>query len=151
MTDLVLRYAETDADVVCIHGFLCITMGPMLPGPIDPTKSATEVWRVVNHEAAMMVMRQDKLIGTLGLIKPDFWWGNQNFLTNRWFSCLPGFGAGRLLLREADRFAKDVGLECFIYDEAKGRVTLLNKSPDRKDVNPYLVPLSAPQVSTTLQ
>ena len=112
---------------------------PILPGPIDPQKSATEVWRVVNHEAAVMVLRHDKLIGTLGIIKPDFWWGHQNFLTNRWFAALPGFGAGKLMVSEAKRFAKDLGLEFLLYDEAKGRVVILNKSPDRKDVNPYLV------------
>lgn len=149
MTELIIREAKGDNDVVTIHGFLCITMGPVLPGPIDPTDSATEVWRVVNQEAALMVLRGDKLIGTLGIIQPKFWWGKGHFFTNRWFSVLPGFGAGKLLLREATAIAKASGMEFLLADEGRGRITILNKSPERKPVNPYLArPIAEPAHET---
>jgi hypothetical protein len=121
--DLELRYASTDADVIAIHGFLCVVAGPKLPGPIDPKDSATEVWRVVNHDVALMAMNGDKLVGTIGLIKPDFWWNTKlGFLANRWFFTLPNMDAGKLLLKEAREIAKASNLELHIYDETKGRL-----------------------------
>lgn len=140
MSDATVRFADSDQDVVAIHAFLCVVAGPLIPAPIDPQKSSTEVWRVVNHECALMAMRGDTLVGTLGIIKGDFWWGNQGVLYNRWFHALPGDGIGKLLLDAGDDFARDLGLELHIIDETKGRLVILNRNPLRKDVNPFLVP-----------
>lgn len=130
--ELVIRYAQTDADVVAIHGFLCVVAGPTLPGPIDPKDSAIEVWRVVNHDVALMAMRGELLVGTLGIVRPPFWWNSKlHFLANRWFFALPGSGAGKLLLREGAAIAAASELELHIHDEAKGRLVILNKSKNR--------------------
>jgi hypothetical protein len=139
MSNIIVRFAESDADTIAIHCFLCVVAGPMLPGPIDPKKSATEVWRVVNEECAIMAMDGDLLVGSLGIIRADYWWGNQKFLANRWYHALPGRGIGRMLLNEGERFAKEVGLELHIIDEAKERLLILNRHPARKSVNPFLV------------
>jgi hypothetical protein len=139
MSNITLRFAETDQDVVAIHAFLCIVAGPMLPGAIDPKKSSTEVWRIVNQECAIVAMDGALLVGTLGIIKADYWWGNKKFLANRWFHALPARGIGAMLLHEGERFAKEVGLELHIIDEAKGRLLILNRHPARKSVNPNLV------------
>lgn len=125
---IVIRYAETDADVVAVHGFLCAVYGPLLQGPIDPRDSATEVWRVVNHDVALMAMRGDMLIGTLGIIKPEYWWNKKlGFLTNRWFATLPKTNAARPLLKEARGIAKASDLELHVYDEFKRRLLIFNK------------------------
>lgn len=129
--DLEVRYAENDGDVVAIHQFLCVVAPPVLPGPIDGPKSAVEVWRVVNHEVALMAIRDGLLVGTLGLIRPDFWWGNVCFLANRWFFTLPGSRCGKALLKEAKAIAVDAGLELHIIDEKKGRYLILNRSKSR--------------------
>lgn len=132
MTDITVRFAESDQDVVAIHGFLCIVAGPTLPGDIDPNASAIEVYRVVKEECALMAMRDGKLVGTLGIIKAKFWWGKDaEFLANRWFFALPEIGAGRLLLQEGLRIAKEAGQELHIYDEALGRLVILNMSARR--------------------
>lgn len=129
---LVVRYAETDADVVAIHGFLCVVAGPTLPGAIDPKDSATEVWRVVNHDVALMALREDTLVGTIGLVNPEFWWNQKiKFLANRWFFTLPGAGAGKPLLKEARAIATSSGLELHIFDENRGRLLIFNKSKNR--------------------
>lgn len=142
MPDITVRFAETDQDVVAIHGFLCVVAGPNLPGAIDPKKSATEVWRVANNECALMAIHQGsgKLVGSLGIIKPDFWWGEDgnSFLVNRWFFALPGLGAGKLLLEQGIAIAKDAGLELHIIDERRGRLKIFNRDPRRDAVNPYL-------------
>lgn len=136
-SDLEIRAAETDQDVVAIHAFLCVVAGPMLPGPIDPNDSATEVWRVVNHECALMAINDEgNLVGTIGLVKPKFWWGKTEFLANRWFFTLPHIKAGMPLLKEAIKIAEDSNLELHIIDETKGRLVIFNKSPLRRDVNP---------------
>jgi hypothetical protein len=139
MTDLTLRYASSDADVVAIHGFLCTIALPVLPAPIDPKESATEVWRVVNHECALMAMQGEILVGTMGIIQPKFWWSTGHFLVNRWFHALPSLGAGALLLREAITIAKTNDLELHIFDETKQRYRIFNRHPRRDTVVPFIL------------
>jgi len=132
MSDIEIRYAQTDNEVIAIHGFLCVVAGPTLPGPIDPKDSATEVWRVVNHDVALMAIKDDKVVGTIGLVRPQFWWNSKiNFLANRWFFTLPGSGSAKPLLAEAKTIAKASDLELHIYDENRGRLLILNKSKKR--------------------
>jgi hypothetical protein len=139
MSELTIRPADGDNDIITIHGFLCVTAGPTLPAPIDPKKSVEEIWRVVNHEYALVAVNEEsKLVGTIGIVKPDFWWGNQTFMVNRWFFALPDSGAGAPLLREAEAIAVELGLELHIIDEAKSRLVILNRSPLRDIVNPFL-------------
>jgi hypothetical protein len=137
-SDITVRFAATDQDAVAIHRFLCVVAGPMLPGAIEAEKSIHEVWRVVHQECALMAMRDDLLVGTLGIIKPNYWWGNVSFLTNRWLFALPDSGAGKLLIDEGERIAGDAGLELVIIDEQKSRLLILNRDPRRKAVNPLL-------------
>lgn len=129
--DTTIRYASTDDEVIAIHKFLCVVSHGTLPGKLDPIKSMHEVWRVANQDVALMAMQGDVMVGTLGLINPEFWWGDLKFLVNRWFFCLPGYGAGRLLLAEAEAIANGSNMECHIYDEKKGRIVILNRSPLR--------------------
>lgn len=126
-----ITYASTDQDVVLIHQFLCVVAGPTLPGPIDPRDSATEVWRVVNHDVALMAIRDERLIGTMGLVRPKHWWGNVHFLANRWFFAVPHSGAGKKLLAEAEAIAKASDLELHIFDETKERLVIRNKNKNR--------------------
>lgn len=128
MGDVDVRYAESDDDVIAIHRFLCVLAGPMLPGPIDPKKSIEEVWRVVNEEVAVMAIEDDRLIGTMGLIRPAFWWGDIHFLVNRWLFAIPGSKAWRPLLKEALAIASASELELHIISEERGKVLILNKS-----------------------
>lgn len=131
-SDIVIRYAQTDQDVIDIHRFLCVVAGPTLPGLIDGPASATEVWRVTTVEASIMAIRGDMLVGTIGLIKCPYWWSPAfHFMANRFFFTLPGSGAGRPLLSEAIAIAEANEIELHIYDEAKGRLRIFNRSPLR--------------------
>lgn len=132
MGGITVRYASTDQDVIAIHGFLCIVAGPRLPGPIDPKKSATEVWRVVNNDVALMAIRDDLLIGTLGLVNPTHWWSDVKFLANRFFFCLPGSQAWLPLLREAKKIAVASELELHIISEERGKIAILNRHKNRR-------------------
>ena len=127
-----MRYAQSDDDVIAIHKFLCVVAGPGLPGPIDPKKSIEEVWRVVNYDVALIAMQGERMIGTIGLVNPDFWWGKLKFLANRWFFTLPDTKAGKPLLREAKSIARASELELHIYDEKLGRIVIFNKSKMRR-------------------
>lgn len=132
-TGITIRYAETDADVVAIHGFLCVVAGPTLPGDIDPKDSATEVWRVVNHDVALMAIKDDRLVGTIGIVSPRWWWNSKlSFLANRWLFTLPGSKSLMPLMREAVGIAKASDLELHIFDETKGRLLIFNKSKKRQ-------------------
>lgn len=79
-----------------------------------------------------MAIKDDLLVGTLGLIRPTFWWNNKiGFLSNRWFFVLPGSRAGKPLLKEAKAIAVASGLELHIISENRGKVVILNKSEHR--------------------
>jgi hypothetical protein len=129
---ITVRYAEGDQDVAAIHQFLCLVGGPTLPGPINPIKSMIEVRRVVQQDCALMAFKNGELVGTLGLIRPEAWWGDLHFLANRWFFTLPRLRAGKPLLKEAIAIAKASDLELQIYDETKGRLVIFNKSKNRR-------------------
>lgn len=128
---MTVRYAETDLDVIAIHRFLCLVAQPLLPGPIDGQDSAHEVWRCASDDVALMAFQDGVLVGTMGIVRPKFWWGKVHFLANRWLFVLPGYAATRPLLKEAVAIAKASGLELHIFDENKGRLVIFNKSKNR--------------------
>lgn len=81
---LALRYAENDDDVIAIHRFLLVVARGAMLCPVNVQKSLLEVIRVTTEEVALMAMRGDMLVGTLGLIRPVWWYGDDAFLTDRW-------------------------------------------------------------------
>jgi hypothetical protein len=144
LSDVEIRYAASDEDVVAIHRYLCVMAGPTLPGQIDHKDSVTEVWRVVNHDIALMAVRDDHLVGTMGLMRPTQWWNHKvAFIANRWFFTTPGSRAGKPLLKEAKVIAVASGIELQIYDENKGRLVIFNRSSLRK-APPCVSPNQAP-------
>lgn len=84
---------------------------------VDAIKSLTEIIRVAKHEVAIMVMHGDVLVGTMGLIKPEWWYGDGEFLTDRWHFVLPAFintPTASALMDEAKAIAGLAGIE-FIH------------------------------------
>lgn len=151
MSDITIRYAESDDDIIAIHRFLLIVAGPVQPGPVDAQKSAVEVWRVVTQDVgAIMALDGDRLVGTMGIIRVTHWWGDVDLLYSRWFFALPRSHAGRPILKEADELAKGMGLELIVINEAKGKVVVLNRHENRDRPNPFLVHPSS-HVSLTRQ
>ena len=108
-----LRYAETEVDAVEIHRFLVKVAGPVLRCEVDIVKSLMEVLRVVQQEAALMLMDGDELVGTMGIMKVTWWYGAGEFMTDRWHFALPG-QPSEALLDEAVEIAHAAGLD-FIH------------------------------------
>lgn len=109
-----VRYAETDQDACLIHAFLLTVAKPALRCEVNFLKSLEEVARVVRHEAALMAFDGEILIGTMGLIRPSWWYGDSVFLTDRWHFVLPdydGSPAAAALFQEAEMIARGAGLE----------------------------------------
>lgn len=117
-----VRYAQTEPDMVAIHRFLMVVAQPAFQCALDVEKSLIEVIRVVRDEAAIMLMQGDMLIGTMGLIKHRWWYGQDEFLTDRWHFVLPSLmhspGAG-LLIDEAVAIAGAAGMK--FYHQGKIR------------------------------
>lgn len=89
---------------------------------IDVVKSLQEVIRVVTEEAAFMLIVGDRLVGTMGIINPTWWYGNDGFLTDRWHFVLPeydGTPASEALMAEAIEVAKGADLEFFHQGRAR--------------------------------
>lgn len=115
-----IRYASTDEEICAIHRFLMIVaeQAGALRCPINVVKSLDEIIRVAKFEAAIMVMHGDSMVGTMGIIKPSWWYGDADFLTDRWHFVLPAFmhtPTAALLMTEAKSIASIAGLE-FIHN-----------------------------------
>lgn len=127
MTDIVIRYASTDDDVVELHRFLCVLSQPVLLAPIDAQDSVAEVMRVRDEGAALMAEIDGHLVGALGIIAVPWWYNTKvKFLTNRFWFVFPQFhhtGVSSRLLAEASAIAQSSGLELVIVSQAKRRAT----------------------------
>lgn len=93
MEPFTIRYAEkTDEEIVRIHHFVALVAGPVLFVPIDPVKSVNEISRVVRDQTygfALVAEIKGEIVGSIGLVAPDFWYGNGTFFTDRWFFTYP--------------------------------------------------------------
>ena len=102
-----IRLADGDGDVIVIHRFLCVVAQSVLLSPIGAEKSMAEIDRICSepdYGFALMAMRDDVMVGTIGCINPAWWYGDDRFVTDRWFFAVPGArgrGIGGLLLGEA--------------------------------------------------
>ena len=121
---LVVRLAATDLDAAAIHAFLC-NVAPqlgVLQCAINAEKSMLEVWRIVRaldqaepgevpYGFALIALIGDRLVGTLGAICPEWWYGDARFFTDRWLFALPGIpGVGAALTGDADALASEAGI-----------------------------------------
>jgi hypothetical protein len=132
MGEISIRYAESDDDIIAVHGFLCIVAGPSLPGVIDPKDSAMEVYRCAKHEAVIMAGKDGQLLGTIGIMQAPYWWNTKlRFLTNRWAFVVPGSGAWRPLLKEAKAIARSSNMEFHLISEERGKISIFNRSKVR--------------------
>lgn len=105
-----------------MHRFLLVVAQGAMRCPVNGTKSLLEVIRVTKEEVALMAMRGDVLVGTLGIVRPTWWYGDGDFLTDRWHFVLPQEWHGeadRLLMAEACKIADLSGLE--FIDQGKIR------------------------------
>jgi GNAT superfamily N-acetyltransferase len=113
-------YAESDADIVMVHRFLCVVAAPVLMAPINPVKSISEIWRLVNEPGygfVLMAIEDEILVGTLGVLSTDWWYGDIRFLTDRFFFVvdhLKNKGIGKALEDEAAAVAKDLNANLII-------------------------------------
>lgn len=108
-----IEYAATDDHAIAIHRFLLVVAQEAMVGAVDAQKSAAEVWRVVNDECALMLVHDNRLVGTMGVIAADWWYSADRFMTDRWHFVLPAYKNtphAALLMQEALAIAKAAGL-----------------------------------------
>jgi hypothetical protein len=99
--------------MTAIHRFLLVVARPALLCPVNIVKSFEEVIRVVRDEAGLMLMNGDIMVGTMGIINPTWWYGDEGFLTDRWHFVLPEYDStpdAGLLEDEAIRIADRAGI-----------------------------------------
>jgi GNAT superfamily N-acetyltransferase len=113
-----IRPAESEADAVAIHRFLCAVAPPVLHCPINAEKSLAEIRRVVgerDYGFAYLACAGDEIVGTIGAIFVSWWYGDDHFFTDRWFFSVPAHRwAGPRLLAEADAIARAVGVPLIV-------------------------------------
>jgi hypothetical protein len=121
--DVVIRPAVTDDDVIAIHRFLLMVARPAMRCQPDIEQSLLEIIRVTKYEAALMAVLGNNMVGTLGVIKANWWYNpSVDFMTDRWHFVLPQFHNGpvdKALLGEALAIADIAGLE--FIDQGKMR------------------------------
>lgn len=82
---------------------MVVAQPQMLAVP-DALKSINEVYRVCRDEAGIMLIKDGRLIGTMGVIRCDWWYADDSFMTERWHFVLPGLEnspEAALLMEEA--------------------------------------------------
>lgn len=115
-----IRYAETDEELCAIHRFLMIVaqQAGALRCPVDIYDSLSEITRVAKEDAAIMVLHNGVLVGTMGLMKAKWWYGKGFFMTDRWHFVLPAFmhtPTAKALMDDAKEIARIAGLE-FVHN-----------------------------------
>lgn len=108
--------------MIAIHQLLLVVLGPVAMCPVNGTKSLLEIIRVTKEEVALMAIKGGRLIGTLGLIRPLWWYGDDAFLADRWQAVLPEEEHGeadRLLKAEARTIADMAGLKFVNYGKIR--------------------------------
>lgn len=127
-----IRYAETEQDMVAMHEFLLVVARPAMQCEVNVVKSLQEIIRVTREEVALMLVREGRLIGTMGIINPTWWYGDAGFLTDRWHFVLSAFDHtpdSALLLDEAIKLADQAGLKFYhqgrIRQGKKGEMRLM--------------------------
>lgn len=112
-----MEYAKTFEQAVVIHRFLLLEVSAELEkrgGAIDAEKSLNEIIRVCEEGAAIIALKNDCLIGTMGIIRWTWWFNNVDFMTDRWTAVVPEFrhqGVKQLLLDEVKKIADGAGLQ----------------------------------------
>lgn len=120
--------------MTAIHRFLLVVapQAGAVRCPVNVVKSLQEIIRVTRDEVALMLMRDDMLIGTMGIINPTWWYGDAGFLTDRWHFVLPaidGTPAAKMLMDEALAVAKLAGLEFLHNGKARERGGIVRLMP----------------------
>jgi hypothetical protein len=128
-----IRYAETEQDMVAMHEFLLVVAQPAMQCKVNVVKSLQEIIRVTRDEVALMLVRDGRLIGTMGLVNPVWWYGDEGFLTDRWHFVLPELFAtpeAEMLEDEAIKIAQAAGTQ-FIHQGKirKGKKGVLRLMP----------------------
>jgi hypothetical protein len=124
MTDVAIRFASTDQDAIDIHLFLLLVAKPIMLWSVDALKSMTEVDRVVKTEVALMASIGAELVGTLGLIRVQSWYGPDFFFADRWYFSYPALrnhGVGAKLLAEAGALTAQMGEDLVLTGKLKRR------------------------------
>lgn len=136
--NVIIRYASTDDDVIAIHQFLLMVAGPNLHAPLNNAKTIREIWRIAREDVALMAVIDNHLVGSLGLVRPTWWYSDDSFLTDRWNHVLPqyrGMGVGAMLEEEALRIADASEVKLLITGKirkVRKRLTTLPKLYERE-------------------
>lgn len=138
--EVVIRMAETDDDVIAMHKFLLMVARPaMRCSPGNGQKSLIEIIRVTKYEAALMAIKGGMLVGTMGVMKASWWYGDGEFLTDRWHFVLPQLwhsDVNRDLIAMAKGIAEEAGLEFIHQGKLKERNGDLFMMPKLYNANP---------------
>lgn len=95
--------------------------------PVDHMRSAIEVYRVIKDEAALMAIKDGMLIGTMGIVAPEWWYAKEGtrFMTDRWWAVLPQYQNGPVndaLVEEAGKVAQAAGLQLILHGKTRERL-----------------------------
>lgn len=121
---MTVRYGESEDDAVGTYMFLLAMASSSLLGEPDANKALEEIRRIQRDGASLLAFVDGKLAGAMGLMKVEWWYGHDSFLTNRWFFILPDLkfkGVGARLLAEAKAIADQADLRLIIIGHKRAR------------------------------
>lgn len=109
--------------MIAIHQLLLVVLRPVMLAPVDVKASLMEIIRVTKEDTAIMAIHEGRLVGTLGLIRVNWWYAPEHFyLADRWQAVLPQYHHGepeKLLEAEARQIADMSGLKFVNYGKIR--------------------------------
>lgn len=135
-----IKLEPTEADIKRVVDLLVVhfvpehKMGPLSAININLDKAVA--WGVHNIQTAGWAVEdgEGRLVGSLALHQTTPWYGDTPYYTDGWFYVLPEYrktGVGRLLLEEAQKFAKEKQLPLIVgvfnMEDSETRVQIMQK------------------------
>jgi GNAT superfamily N-acetyltransferase len=109
--------AESDHDVLAIHGLLMQFGAESAEASIDPVKTMKVAYETVMQHAAIVAEVDGEIVGSLGIVRHQHWYSNDHFLIDQWLYVKPEHRGGEVLpamLEEAKAIADLAGLRLLV-------------------------------------
>jgi GNAT superfamily N-acetyltransferase len=119
--DVIVREAETEADVVALHRLLLVQGQEQAVAPVDHIKVMERLADALEDKerfCMLMAIVGDRLVGYLLLMQVTYWFSQTSFLGDFGFYVLPAYrkqGIGRRLLSDAQVIADAAGMGLKVY------------------------------------
>lgn len=100
MSSIVIREPSSPDDLVALHKLLLVMGQEVARAQVNPAKVMQQLVDAVSHpdtHTILMAVEKDALVGALCLVKSDFWYSDDAFLSDLFLFVLPQHRGGEAM------------------------------------------------------